>query len=100
MGDNERKLIRDFYQKLAAPERSAIKKLLAMDRDRRKIQIASYIATGLFQDMGEDLLNSILELEKMTDKEIVEMLAEKVREEIERGFWASIGLLLSKLKWW
>lgn len=100
MDKDKSNLVRDFYQKLAEPERAAYKKLLAMDKKRRKIQIASYIATGLFQDMSEDIMNAILELEKMTDKEIVEMLAEKIRKEIERGFWASIGYLISKLKWW
>jgi hypothetical protein len=93
-------LVREFYQKLVEPEREAIKKLLAMDRERRKVHLSLYITQGLFADMGDNVRDAIFELAQMSEKEIVDMLAEQVRKEIERGFWATIGYLLSKVKWW
>lgn len=100
MGDKEINLVRDFYQKLAEPERTMYKKLLAMDSDRRKVQIAVYITQGLFPDMNEDIQSALLSVSKMSDEEIVSFLAEKVRQKIERGVWAMIGALLSKLRRW
>ena len=40
MEEKKVNLVREFYQKLVEPEREAIKQLLAMDRERRKVHLS------------------------------------------------------------
>ncbi len=89
MDDTTRRIIRAYYQGLAAPERRAYEELLALEPGARAERVAELL--GLGWDIDKAARQLIETIEPMTAEEVAALFVERAAAQVREGILDKLG---------